>query len=196
MVKVMNESKKYIGYKLFKVKASRPGEIFPLYVNADKPTPIGVWIDAECGERKENGKVKSKLGDLAFRPGWHLSDYPLATHIGVKDESGKVAYIKPDTVWCEVEYSHKVDYQKMANQNGTNDKGILVPKKAYIEDVPYDGFYRYKTNPNMFQDWILAGSIKINRILSDAEVNQILINNNLTVMERYGGDFDAVKYGF
>ena len=80
---VLNENKKYIGYKLFKVKASRPGEIFPLYVNADKSAPIGVWIDAECGERKENGKVKSKLGDLAFRPGWHLSDYPLATHIGV-----------------------------------------------------------------------------------------------------------------
>ena len=193
---VINENKKYIGYKLFKVKVSRPGEIFPLYVNADKPTPIGIWIDAECGERKENGKVKSKLGDLAFRPGWHLSDYPLATHIGVKDENGNVAYIKPDTVWCEVEYSHKVDYQIAANQNGINAKGILVPKNAYITDVPCDGFYRYKTNPNMFQDWIIAGSIKINRILSDAEVNKILVKNNLTVMERYGGEFDAAKYGF
>lgn len=192
----MVKENKYIGYKLFKVKASRKGEIFPLYVNADKPTPIGVWIDAECGERKENGKVKSKLGDLAFRPGWHLSDYPLATHIGVKDENGNVKYIKPDTVWCEVEYSHKVDYQIAANQNGINAKGILVPKNAYITDVPYDGFYRYKTNPNMFQDWIIAGSIKINRILSDTEVNNILIKNNLITMERYGGEFDAVKYGF
>lgn len=193
---IINENKKYIGYKLFKVKSSRKGEIFPLYVNADKPTPIGVWIDAECGELKENGKVKSRLGDLCFRPGWHLSDYPLATHIGVKDKSGKVAYIKPDTVWCEVEYSHKINYQMLANQNGTNKKGILIPKNAYLKDIPYDGYYRYKTNPNMFQDWIIAGSIKINRILSDIEVNKILIKNNLTVMERYNGEFDAVKYGF
>ena len=48
----------------------------------------------------------------------------------------------------------------------------------------------------MFQDWIIAGSIKINRILSDAEVNKILVKNNLMIMERYGGEFDAVKYGF
>lgn len=187
---------KHIGYKLFKVKASKPRELFPLYVNADKPTPIGVWIDAECGERRENGKVKSKLGDLMFRPGWHLSDYPLATHIGVKGEDGKVKYIKPDTVWCEVEYSHKINYQKMANENGINKKGIIVPKNAYMTSVPTNGYYRYKTNPNMFQDWIIAGSIKINRILSDTEVNEILRKNNLTVMDRYGGEFNRVKYGF
>lgn len=190
------QTKKNIGYKLFKVKKSRPGEVFPLYVNADKPTPIGEWVSAECGEKKENGKVKSKLGDLCFRPGWHLSDYPLATHIGVKDEYGNVKYIKPDTVWCEVEYSDNINYQEQANKNGLNKNNIVIPKNAYLKDIPTDGFYRYKTNPNMFQDWIIAGAIKINRIISDSEVNQILKQNGILTMERFGGEFDYAAYGF
>ena len=78
-----------IGYKLFKVKASQKGKLFPLYVLADKETPIGVWLKAEEGTKSSDGShVKSKLGDLCYRPGWHLSDYPLATHIGAKDKNG------------------------------------------------------------------------------------------------------------
>ena len=132
---MVNKTNKYIGYKLFKVKASRPGEIFPLYVNADKPTPIGIWIEAECGERKENGKVKSKLGDLAFRPGCHLSDYPYCQHIGQKGESGNIEFTYPDVIWCEVEYSHIVDYQIAANQNGINKKGIEAKNCKQHENV-------------------------------------------------------------
>ena len=63
-----------IAYKLFRVKKSEPGKIFPLYVLADKETPMGIWLEAESGIRTEDGKVKSKLGKLAYRPGWHLSD--------------------------------------------------------------------------------------------------------------------------
>ena len=55
----------------------------------DRPTPIGKWVKAECGERVGN-KVKSKLGLLAFRPAWHLCDIPLAVHIGVKGDSGNI----------------------------------------------------------------------------------------------------------
>ena len=35
-------------------------------------------------------KVKSKLGPLAYRPGWHSGDVPYASHIGVKDADGKI----------------------------------------------------------------------------------------------------------
>lgn len=186
---------KNIGYKLFKVTQSRPGELFPLYVNANKVTPVGKWIQAEYGEMTENGKVKSKLGQLCFRPGWHLSDLPIATHIGVKNSQGEIEFIKPDNIWCECEYSDKINYQMLAYQNGTNDKGIIIPKNAYLKDIPYDGFYRYKTSPHMTGDWIIAGSIKINRILSDAEVADILKKKGIRPMTRYGGEFDAKKYG-
>lgn len=60
-----------IGYKLFRTKN---GKLYPLYVLTNKETPVGKWIEAECGEMSENGKVKSKLGELAYRAGWHLND--------------------------------------------------------------------------------------------------------------------------
>ena len=93
-----------IGYKLFRVKRSAPGQLFPLYVLSDQPVPLGAWLPAQEGPRKENGKVRSRIGDLAFRPGWHLSDLPLAIHIGIK-EDGVIRYMHDDEVWCECEYS-------------------------------------------------------------------------------------------
>ena len=110
-------------YKLFRIKRNEPGKIFPLFVNADKEIPMNVWIAAECGERTQNGKVKSKLGPLAFRPGYHLNaDMPYVTHIGIKGNSGKIEYLNPDHVWCEVEYSDEINYQDEANRNGLNKK--------------------------------------------------------------------------
>lgn len=63
-----------IGYKLFRVSKKYPGKLFPLYVNANTNIPIGEWISAEPGERLENGKVKSKLGPLRYRPGFHIME--------------------------------------------------------------------------------------------------------------------------
>lgn len=171
-------------YKLFRTLRSRPGEIFPLYVNADKPTPIGEWIDAEEGTRLSDGKVKSRLGHLAFRPGWHLSDVPLATHIGVKDASGRIVAMNPQHRWYECEYSDGVDYQDKAHASGISN-GRFNPRNAYIKEIPQGGFYRYKTNPMMFGDWIIAGSIKVIRPLSDEEVAEICEANGCRAMPRY-----------
>ena len=63
-----------IGYKLFRIKKNEPGKLYPLYVFAEKEIPMNVWINAEEGPKNDNGKVKSKLGDLAYRPGWHIND--------------------------------------------------------------------------------------------------------------------------
>ena len=70
-----------IAYKLLRMKGDK---LYPLFVLSDQEIPIGVWLDAKEGERLTNGKVKSKLGPLQFRPGWHLSDIPLSVHIGIK----------------------------------------------------------------------------------------------------------------
>ncbi len=160
-----------IGYKLFRVKRSAPGQLFPLYVLADQPVPMGMWLQAQEGPRKENGKVHSRIGDLAFRPGWHLSDIPLAIHIGIK-ENGQIKYMHDDEVWCECEYSDAVDYQPVADKRGTRD-GVLHPKEAMLPEIPVNGFYRYKTSPQMLGKWIIAGSIKVLRILPDTEVGAI-----------------------
>lgn len=183
------------GYKLFRVLKGRPGELFPLFVDSNNSTPIGEWVDAKEGERTDSGKVKSKLGELCFRPGWHLSDIPLAVHIGVKDESGNIIAMHKDHIWCECEYTDNIDYQEIANKNGMKD-GKLVPKFAYLEEIPKDGYYRYKTNPMQLGNWIIAGGIKIERVLSDDEVAYILIKEGYEPMEREGGPIDLEKYGF
>lgn len=155
-------------YKLFRTKGD--GKLYPLFVHADKPVPMGEWLEAEEGPQgKAEGRVKSKIGDLAYRPGWHAGDLPVATHIGGKsDPSLKKPDYRPDNhVWAEVEMAADKDWQSVADSRG---KGV----KAHITDqVPYGGFYRYKTNPNMTGNWLIGGHMKVNRVLPDEEVKAI-----------------------
>jgi len=171
-------------YKMFRVKKTEPGKLFPLFVKADEEVLMNTWIDAEVGELTKEGKVKSKIGNLAFRPGWHMGDTPIATHIGDKYnfEKGETdkSLKKPTArsanhVWAEVEVSADVDWQKEANSRAKKTKdGKIIPRTAQISDqVPEDGYYRYKTNPNMTGNWLIGGSIKVTRVLTDEEVKAI-----------------------
>ena len=187
-----------VGYKLFKVKKSEPGKLFPLYVNSDISTPMGVWIEAKSGDLLPSGKVKAKLGSgLAYRPGWHLNDdVPFISHIGKKDENGKISFLPEDLVWCEVEYPIDIDYQPIANEYGRNKEGKIIPSKAYLKEIPINGYYKYKTSPTMTGHWVIAGAIKVNRIISDKEVRELCEMNGYTSLPRFNGEFDCLKYGF
>lgn len=78
-------SKSEIGraYKLFRIK---DGKLYPPMVanSGGVDTPIGVWLDAEYGEfagLSKTGRPQVKSigsGRLSFRPGWHMSDEPIA----------------------------------------------------------------------------------------------------------------------
>lgn len=179
-------------WKLFSTKPGQLGKVFPLFVGATDALPKGVWLDAQEGPeavptKTGRRKVKSKLGNLAFRPGWHAGDVPLATHIGVKDADGNITARRANEVWAEVEVAADRDYQPEADANGRTVKGQASPALADIKHMPKDGFYRYKTNPNMTGNWIISGSMKINRILTEDEVNSILKEKNLTPMPWDGG---------
>ena len=163
-----------IGYKLFRLR--KDGQLYPLYVLANKPTPMGVWLKAESGIRTEKGKVKSKLGELAYRPGRHLNDdAPYVNHI--YSVHGGKRYLKDNCVWAEVEYKTDVPYQEQAHARGFRN-GKWSAGRAQLDYVPRGGFYKYKTNPNMNGAWVIAGEIKVNRILCDDEV--------LEICQRYG----------
>lgn len=162
-------------YKLFKVKN---GKLYPLYVNATKEVPLGEWLPAEIGPEAKDGKVKSSLGPLAFRPGWHAGDLPIATHIGGKSGGWgqkKPDYRPDDQVWAEVEFGDDVDWQTEANKRASKTKaGKIVPRTAHITDVvPHGGYYKYKTNANMTGSWMIGGEMLVKRILSDEEVKKI-----------------------
>lgn len=169
-------------YKLFIMKG---GKLYPLYVHANKPIPLNKWVEAEVGPMTDKGKVKSKLGALAFRPGWHSGNMPMATHIGGKsDKTKKKPDYRPDNqVWAEIEVPADVNWQKVANERARKNKdGKIVPKTAQIDDqVPKGGYYEYKTNPNMTGNWLISGAMRVNRILSDEEV--IKINKSMGVAD-------------
>lgn len=93
-----------------------------------------------------------------------------------------------------MEYRTDIDYCLAAKENGTIN-GKYVAKKACLDKIPTNGFYRYKTSPNMFGEWIIAGEIKVNRVMSDVEAMEICRRNGVEPLPRkHMLDFSA--YGF
>ncbi len=182
-----------IGYKLFRIKKSEKGKLFPLYVFANEEVPMGVWLQAKEGETKD-GKVLSRLGSLRFRPGWHInSDCPYVSHIG-KKVNGKIKYMSSNTVWCEVEYNTDFNYCDEAKQNGYKN-GKFKHLNADLNYIPIGGYYKYKTNPNMTGEWIIAGEMKVNKILNDEEVKKICQIKKSKYLPRET-EINLKEYGF
>lgn len=159
-------------YKLFRC---RDGVLYPLYVYASEPMPIGVWLEAKDGER-DGDKVKSRLGRLAYRPGFHLAEVPNAHWIG-KRQDGELV-MRSDTIWCEVEYKTDRCYSSEARENGWK-AGKWAANRAYLKHIPVGGYYKYRTNSNG-DVWIIRGEIKIIRILPDEERKRICIEHGIT----------------
>lgn len=164
-------------YKLFRTQPENPEELYPLFVNADKPVKRGEWVSAEEGPRKKSGKVKSDIGALAFRPGWHAGSTPSAAHIGGKStpDQPKADYRRASEVWAEVEMGNDVNWQAEALARAATTKaGGIDSKTAHITDqIPYGGFYRYKTNPNMEGNWLIGGEMRVGRSISPEEVARL-----------------------
>ena len=184
-VKISNKQKTVKAYKLF--KTNDKGDLYPLFVKMEdnKPIPKGKWIKAEEGSiNLKTGKVKSSIGDLAYRPGFHAGDLPIATHIGGKVDLKTGQRLKgsmppnireENQVWAEVEMLDEVDWQSVADKRARIKKdGTPDVKTAHITDqIPFGGFYRYKTNPNMTGNWLIGGELKVKKVLSSDEVKKI-----------------------
>lgn len=158
-----------IAYKQFRIDKS--GKLHPLFVFANEVIPVGEWLIAKEGPRTETGKVKSKLGPLAYRPGFHLSEAPYAPHIGVK-ENGKIQYQRPDTVWALCEVNDENDYTLEAHANGMRN-GKFIAQRACLNRIPDNGFYYYNTNPTAYGNWLITDRIKVLKVLTDDEVEGI-----------------------
>jgi len=155
-------------YKLFRYIK---GELFPLYVYANEPVILNTYLYAKAPEPTERGKVKArKLGELAYRPGWHLTTLPLANHIGKKQPNGKL-YQAKDTVWCEVEYEDENDYTELAKAQSKD------PKKQCFTHLIINGFYYYTTNASASVPWLISSAIIVRRILTNEEVAKICRDN-------------------
>jgi hypothetical protein len=198
-----------VAYKVFFVK---DGKLYPpMVANPDgADTPMGVWLNADVGvsappsktgraQVKAGGKgTQGGSGSLAFRPGWHLGDLPRASQFDrVNPETGKKELFPENFVWAEVEYAKDVDYQEEAMSYGYTENGKFRHAYAGLPKLPENGYYRYRTNPKPDTvPWVITGAMKVNRLLSDAEVNEILEKNGVPAVHRQGGDVGLDKFGF
>ena len=154
-------------YKLFRTLKNRPGELFPLFIGKTDAVKVGEWVEAE--------HIPTK--GFAPRPGWHAGANPSAPHLR---SAGKIA---PDRVWAEIEMPDDVDWQTVADGNKSAKKS-----RGDIQDqVPKGGHYAFNTSKkgsdgtqNPAWAWLIGGAIKINRILSNDEVADILTKAGMT----------------
>ena len=146
------------GYKLFEQRED--GKLFPLFIGKTKETLVGKWVMAEI--------VMEHKG-FAHRPGWHIgSKLPSAPWLMGMDgtyrsQRGK----KFKRVWCEVEYVADVDYTKEVQ---------TLPKKCFTDKLPNNGYYEFKESGDRL--WIIADRIRITKILTENERQNILTEMN------------------
>lgn len=175
-----------IGYKVFVLKK---GKLYPpMVANPNgEDTPVGVWLDADAApivSKSKTGRPQVKAGGkgtqggsgtLAYRPGWHLGVIPYAIQFNRKDENGQRTLFPKNFVWAEVEYAADINYQKEAEAEGYTKNGKYNHAYAGLKYLPKNGYYIYRTNPDPNTDpWIITGAMKVNRILSNAEVDALV----------------------
>ena len=139
-------------YKLFRFKG---GKLYPLFVETRRELPMGIWLEAGIGEQIDAIHVRSRLGPLALRPGFHSTEVPFTDWIGKKQ--GGTLVQRKGTVWCECEVDGMEE--KDAPKNGKRT-------------LPVD-YYYFRAMPNQPFPWIISNRIRINRILDHAEVESI-----------------------
>lgn len=195
----------------YKVFYAKDGGLYPPMVAnpGGEPTPVGVWLDADVGEMagtsatgrlqvKSGGKgTQGRGGKLAFRPGWHLGEYPKATQFNRLDpKTGKRDLFPKDFVWARCEIAADVDYQSEAESYGYTENGKYRHSYAGLPKVPEDGYYVYRTNPDPTTvPWYITGAMRVVEILDDNDVRRILQEHGQEPVQRQGGDIDLAQYG-
>lgn len=179
-------------------------------------TPVGVWLNADVGGLAvdENGEpIRTKTTNrlqvkndksggkatLAFRPGWHLGEWPDATQFNRTDPvTGEAKSVLPDDlVFARCEISADIDYQLEALELGVTEKGGFNRTQAGLPRVPVDGFYKYRTNANPKEaPWYIAGAMRVTDILDDNDCREICAQFGITPGERYSHhDIDLSEFG-
>lgn len=183
---------KKIGYKVF---ALIDGKLYPPVVANPEgnPTPVGEWIPCSAppiigySVKEHRPKVKTggkgtsrNLGNLAFRPGWHLGLVPYAPQFFYKKNNEEKLvidghYVFPSNlVFAECEYQADTDLSDESYKNGLSKNGKYQHSRAGIPRLPKNAFYRYRTNPDPSSaDWIITGAIKVGKVLTHEEINAI-----------------------
>lgn len=141
----------------------------------------------------------NKVTCLKYRPGWHAGDMPFFPQGGKKvagSNHGNVHRWNQVVFMCE--FAADTDFTELAqNQSKARAKsGKLHAQEADLDYIPEDGFYRYSTNPliagreDVFGNWMISGSMRIVRAMTQEECDSMLISHGLKPQEWEQGQLD------
>jgi hypothetical protein len=152
------------GYKLF--EQDQEGNLFALFIDKKTKMPFGEWLKAGIFPTKS----------FSVRPGFHIGQICSAPWLMSFDGTYKSQRSKYwRRVWAEVEYVAEIDY---------TDKVLKLPKKCLQDSLPIDGYYKFReTGCNRI--WIIADQMKIIKVLSEDERQNILKSINYDEQEAF-----------
>lgn len=155
------------GFKCFEMDTQ--GNLYALFIDKNTIMPIGEWIKAEIHPTK----------GYSFRPGLHIGEIPDCPWIKAYDGSDNGYYKGRRKGWkrvfAEVEYISDNDYTEIVKD---------MPKKCMIGKLPENGFYFFRET-GCDRIWIIADQMKIIRVLSEEERQQILKEMNYDEVEAF-----------
>lgn len=155
-------------YKLFEQHPD--GTLHALFAGAKNAVPIGEWRYAQGFPRTDDGVSGMNLRE---RYGWHLSaGLPSAPHL-MSSKSFERGYPSKGAyghkkgskrVWVRMAYDASTDFNSIADSTGKqNDIYGLIP---------FGGYYAFKENNQ--SEWVISSAVKIDKILTEEERQQIL----------------------
>lgn len=171
--------------KAYKLMEMWPdGTLHPLFAGVTKSFKLGEWNWAQgfAVDKNDNADAKADTSNvrgmkLAPRYGWHMgTGLPASYHLmSVGDTLNPVIGYNSHgaghpkgskRVWAEVEYDATNDYTDIALKNPDSKE------KDIRGLVPFGGYYMFQEGN--LSNWIIASSIKFNKILSEDERQAML----------------------
>lgn len=152
----------------------------------------------------KEGSNAGKVTALKYRPGWHAADLPFFPQGGKKVEGsnyGNVHRWNQAVFECEFDADNDFTDLAQAQSKARNKAGGLYAKEGDLEYMPEHGFYRYSTNPQIsghedtLGNWMISGSMRIVRPLTQEECDSILIKNGLKPQEWEQGKMSLADLG-
>ena len=145
------------GFKLFEMDDK--GNLHALFIDKYTIMPVNSWIKAGIFPTK----------GFSIRPGFHIGEIPSAPWLMSANGTYKSQRSKKwKRVWAEVEYVANYDYTKAVQD---------APGKCMKDQLPLNGYYFFRES-GVGRIWIIADQMKITRVLSEEERQNILREMN------------------
>ena len=100
-------------YKLFRTDPKTPESLFPLFVNANKPVPIGQWLPAEAGELTQAGKTVEALVESLIMRALDADGNPLFNKV---DKPELMRFVDPSIIMRVMAEMNDPDTQRVVEQ--------------------------------------------------------------------------------